>query len=59
MNKQNTPTYQKIMIPVRLPKEIYAKVMKKVREIKEETRGYSFNEYITDLVLKDLASKKK
>ena len=59
MNKSDTPTYQKIMIPLRLPPEIYNKMVEKVQERKKEERGYSVNQYLTEILSKDLKEKSK
>ncbi len=58
MNKTDTPTYQKIMLPLRVTSELYNKMIEKVQDKKKEKRGYSLNEYITDLIAKDLDGKK-
>ena len=57
MNKSNIPTYQKIMIPLRLPPEIYNQMMDKVQERKKEERGYSINQYLTEILSKDLEER--
>ena len=57
MNKSNTPTYEKIMIPLRLPPEIYHRMMDEVQKKKKEERGYSVNQYLTDILTKDLEEK--
>lgn len=54
MNKSSTPTYQKIMIPLRLPPELYNQMMEKVQKKKKDERGYSVNQYLTELLSKDL-----
>ena len=54
MNKSDTPTFQKIMFPVRLTPEIYYEVMEKIHKRKKDERGYSLNQYITELIAKDL-----
>ena len=59
MNKSDTPTYEKIMIPLRLPPEIYARMMDEVHRKKKDERGYSVNQYLTELLTKDLDHKKK
>ncbi len=59
MNKSNTQTYEKIMIPLRLPPEIYSRMMDEVQRKKKEERGYSINQYLTDILIKDLEGKKK
>lgn len=57
MNKSNTPTYEKIMIPLRLPPEIYARMMDEVQKKKKDERGYSVNQYLTEILTKDLEEK--
>ena len=59
MNKSNTPTNQKIMIPLRLPPEIYSRMMDEVQKKKKDERGYSVNQYLTDILTKDLEGEKK
>ena len=54
MNKTKTPTYEKIMIPLRLPPEIYNRMMDEVQKKKKDERGYSVNQYLTDILTKDL-----
>ena len=58
MNKSNTPTYEKIMIPLRLPPEIYHRMMDEVQRKKKDERGYSVNQYLTEILTKDLEEKK-
>lgn len=50
LEEKNIPTKEKIMIPVRLSKDLYKKVRKKVNNRKDKTRGYSINKYIAELV---------
>lgn len=57
MNKSSTPTYQKIMIPLRLPPEIYHRMMDEVQKKKKEERGYSVNQYLTEILSRDLEKK--
>jgi len=57
MNKSNTPTYEKIMIPLRLPPDIYHRMMDEVQKKKKDERGYSVNQYLTDILTKDLEVK--
>lgn len=59
MNKSNTPTYEKIMIPLRLPPDIYHRMMDEVQKKKKGERGYSVNQYLTDILTKDLEGKMK
>lgn len=54
MNKSDVLTVEKIMLPLRLAPEIYDKVRNKVHEVKSDKRGYSINEYLTELIVKDL-----
>lgn len=54
MNKSDTPTYQKIMIPLRLPPKIYDQMMEEVHKRKKNERGYSVNQYLTEILSKDL-----
>ena len=54
MNKSEIPTYQKIMLPVRLSPEVYYEMMEKVHAKKKDERGYSINQYLTELIVKDL-----
>ena len=57
VNKTKTPTYEKIMIPLRLPPEIYNRMMDEVQKKKKDERGYSVNQYLTDILTKDLEGK--
>ena len=57
MNKSDTPTYQKIMIPLRLPPEIYTRMMEVVQKRKKDERGYSVNQYLTEILSNDLEGK--
>ena len=59
MNKWNTPTYEKIMIPLRLPPEIYEQMMEVGQKKKKKERGYSVNQYLTEILSKDLKEKSK
>ena len=58
MNNSNTPTHQKIMIPLRLPRDLYEQMMEAVHARKKTERGYSANQYLSDLLTKDLGKKK-
>ena len=58
MNKSDTPTKQKIPIPLRLPPELYAQMMEVVQKKKKKERGYSVNQYLTEILTKDLEEKK-
>lgn len=54
-----TPTYEKVLIPVRLPPDVYEAVMEQVHQEKKKRRGYSMNQYLTEVILKDLQAKKR
>ena len=58
MNKSDTPTKQKIPIPLRLPPELYEQMMELIHEGKKDERGYSINQYLTEILSKDLEEKK-
>ena len=58
MNTSKVSTQEKIILPLRLPPEIYQKIRKKVNTKKDKVRGYSINEYLTELVIKDLEGKR-
>jgi hypothetical protein len=47
------------MIPLRLPPEIYSRMMDEVQRKKKDERGYSVNQYLTELLTKDLEDKQK
>lgn len=57
MNKSSTPTYQKIMIPLRLPPDIYNRMVEEVQKKKKKERGYSVNQYLTEILSRDLEEK--
>ena len=59
MNKSDTPTKQKISIPLRLPPELYEQMMELIHKRKKEERGYSVNQYLTEILTKDLKGKTK
>ncbi len=59
MNNSNIPTYQKIMIPLRLPPELYNQMMEEVQKQKKIERGYSVNQYLTEILSKDIKERKK
>ena len=58
MNKSDTPTKQKVSIPLRLPPELYEQMMELIHERKKAERGYSVNQYLTEILTKDLEEKK-
>jgi len=47
------------MIPLRLPPDIYHRMMDEVQKKKKDERGYSVNQYLTDILTNDLEGKKK
>ena len=57
MNKSNTPTSEKIGIPLRLEPKLYEKMMDRVQKKKKEQRGYSVNQLLTELLEKELKEK--
>ena len=58
VNKSDTPTKHKIPIPLRLPPELYEQMMEVVQKKKKKERGYSVNQYLTEILAKDLKEKK-
>ena len=58
MNNSKIPTVEKTMLPLRLPPELYKEIRRKVNIKKEDVRGYSINEYLTELIVKDLEGNK-
>ena len=58
MNKSDTPTKQKIPIPLRLPPELYEQMIEVVQKKKKKERGYSVNQYLTEILAEDLKEKK-
>jgi len=57
VNKSDTPTKQKISIPLRLPPELYDKLVDTVQKKKKDERGYSINQYITEILEDELKEK--
>lgn len=57
MNKSNVPTRQKIMIPLRLPPELYSQMVDEVQKRKKTERGFSVNQYLTEILSKDIKEK--
>ena len=54
MNKSGIYTYDKVMLTLRLPPETYADMIEKVQKIKKDERGFSINQYLTELIERDL-----
>lgn len=50
MREKDIPTKEKITIPLRISDELYKKVRIKVNKKKDNTRGYSINKYIAELI---------
>ena len=59
MNKSNTPSAEKRIYTLRLSPEVYRRVQNKVFIEKEDNHNLSINEYITQLITKDLNSSEK
>ena len=59
MNKTGLATKSKQKYVLRIPPDLYAKIWEKVIEQKTKKPGYSINEYLTDLISKDLRGKRK
>ena len=57
MNKSGIPTSEKIMLPVRLSPETYEKMMEYVQTRKKNQRGYSVNQFLTELIENELKGK--
>lgn len=57
MNKSDTPTKQKVPIPLRLPPILYQKMVDEVQRRKKESRGYSINQFLTDLISNELENE--
>ncbi|MBQ8433912.1 MAG: hypothetical protein IJX23_03805 [Clostridia bacterium] len=58
MNKSDTPTKYKIPIPLRLSPELYDKLVEAVQKKKRSERGYSINQYITEVLEAELKERK-
>ena len=58
MNNSDVATIHKIMLPLRISPELYKKMCAKVYQKKDKQRGYSINQYLTELIAKDLDDKK-
>lgn len=55
MNNTKIPTADKKAFPLRLPPELYKKMRYKVQAEKDKGNySYSINDYLTDLIKKDL-----
>ena len=59
MNKTKTPTVDKITYPLRLPPKLYKEIRAKVSGIKEKDNyAYSINDFLTELIEKEIIEKK-
>ena len=58
MKEKDSPTKDKITIPLRISNELYKKVRNKVNKEKNVTRGYSINKYIAELIEKNIREGK-
>ena len=56
MNKTGVFTYDKVMIPLRLPPETHEKLILHVQNEKKNQRGYSINQCLTDLIEEKLGA---
>lgn len=54
MNNSDVLTVEKVMLPLRLHPKVYKKICKKVNKKKETVRGYSINQYLTELIINDI-----
>ena len=59
MNNSGVPTYKKIMIPMRISPELYDEMLTVVQKRKRENRGYSMNQYLTEMLSNALKEEKK
>jgi hypothetical protein len=57
MNNSKTKTADKVVIPLRLDPELYQKVIERVYQRKEDLRGYSINQLLTELIEKEFSLK--
>ena len=58
LKERDIPTKDKVMIPVRLSNDLYKKIRKKVNIRKDNTRGYSINKYIAELLENNIGEEK-
>ena len=60
MNKTNVPTEKKVAFTLRLTPSTYKLIRAKVNEIKDnENFSYSINDYLTEIIEKELKHKKR
>ena len=58
MNVTGVKTNEKVVMTLRLPVDTYWDLLDKVQFIKKEKHGYSINQYLTELIEKDITGKK-
>ncbi|MBQ7897891.1 MAG: hypothetical protein IJ323_05635 [Clostridia bacterium] len=58
MNVTGVKTNEKVMMTLRLPVDTYWDLLDKVQSMKKEKHGYSINQYLTELIEKDISGKK-
>lgn len=54
MNKSDVYTCEKVMLTLRLSPKTYEDMIEKVQKLKKEERGFSINQYLTELIEKDI-----
>jgi len=57
MNKSGVPTAKKVLLPLRLTPQTYNALVKRVREEKDKNRGFSINQFISEVLEKELKVK--
>lgn len=58
MNVTGVKTNEKVMMTLRLPVDTYWDLLDRVQLLKKEKHGYSINQYLTELIEKDISGKK-
>jgi len=59
MNTSNVPTAEKVMITLRLAPDTYTAMIDQVRDKKDNVdRGYSINQFVTDVIEDALGIKR-
>lgn len=59
MNSSNVTTNEKVMITLRLPYDTYSAMVNEVRDKKDNVdRGYSINQYLTELLEEKLGIRR-
>ena len=58
MNTFDIKTKEKVMVPLRIPADLYQGITMIIREEKDNgNRGYSMNQYLSELLEKDIAAR--